>query len=91
MNFDKLRAFMDMLSEKKVPGNAATVYVDGKNVFSYASGFSDLESRTPMTGRELINIYSCSKITTVTAACPTFRARCFPAQRPALRIHTRIS
>lgn len=69
MNFDKLRAFMDMLSEKKVPGNAVTVYIDGKKIFSYASGFADLESRRPMTGSELINIYSCSKITTVTAAC----------------------
>ena len=58
MNFDKLRAFMDMLSEKKVPGNAVTVYIDGKKIFSYASGFADLESRRPMTGSELINIYS---------------------------------
>lgn len=69
MNFDRLKLFMDRLSENTVPGNAVSVYFKGKNVFSYASGYSDYENRTPMTGRELINIYSCSKITTVTAAC----------------------
>lgn len=69
MNFDNLKAFMDRLTETKVPGNAVTIYLNGKKVFSYASGYSDLENKTEMTGHELLNIYSCSKVTTVTAAC----------------------
>lgn len=48
-------------------GNAVEVYVDGKQVFRYACGFSDLESGTPMSGDEMFNIYFCSKITTVAA------------------------
>ena len=48
-------------------GNAVEVYVDGKQVFRYACGFSDLESQTLLTGDEMFNIYSASKITTVTA------------------------
>lgn len=69
MNFKNLSEFMDRLTRTKVPGNAVTVYYKGKKVFSYASGYSKIESRTEMTGDELLNIYSCSKITTVTAAC----------------------
>ena len=34
----------------------------------YAKGYSDLETKTLLTGEEYFNIYSCSKITTVTAA-----------------------
>ena len=67
MNFTKLKQFMDDLTERKVPGNAVAVYVANKLVFSYASGYADLESHTPMTGREYLNIYSCSKVATVTA------------------------
>ena len=69
MRFDDLKQYMDRLTEEYIPGNAVTVYHKGNKVFSYASGYADLESKTPMTGKELINIYSCSKVTTVVAAC----------------------
>ena len=68
MNFDRLKQLMDHLSATKVPGNAAHVYAGGKLVFSYASGYADLENRVEMTGAERLNIYSCSKVATVTAA-----------------------
>lgn len=68
MNFDKLEQFMDRLTAEKVPGNAVSVYLGGKEVFRYASGYAELETKTPMTGAELLNIYSCSKVATVTAA-----------------------
>lgn len=60
---------MDRMAKEKVPGCAVSVYLHGKNIYSYAAGFADIESNTAMTGREMINIYSCSKIATVTAAC----------------------
>lgn len=67
MDFTRLKLFMDDLSKNLNPGNAIQIYLGGKKVFSYASGYNDLESRTPMTGEELFNIYSCSKVATVTA------------------------
>ena len=77
MDFQKLKQFMDRLTEEKVPGNAICVYQDGKRVFDYASGYADLETHTPMTGRELLNIYSCSKLTTVTAALQLYEQGVF--------------
>lgn len=67
MNFKNLEAFVDHMAAYRSPGNAVVVYLDGKKVFSHAAGYADLESRTPFTGEEYVNIYSCSKITTVTA------------------------
>ena len=68
MNFDNLKRFMDRLTSEKVPGNAAEIYYRGEKVFSYASGYSDLENKISMTGKEHLFIYSCSKVATVTAA-----------------------
>lgn len=67
MNFSKLKNFMDYMAAERTPGNAVVVYLDGKPVFDYACGVSDLTKQTPLTGKEFFNIYSCSKITTVTA------------------------
>lgn len=67
MNFTNLKNFMDYMAAERTPGNAVEVYLDGKKVFQYASGYSDLESKTLMTGEELFNIYSCSKVAAVTA------------------------
>jgi len=59
---------MDHLTDWIIPGNSIVVYKDGEQVFSYQSGYSDLENKIPMKGGELFNIYSCSKPTTVVAA-----------------------
>lgn len=67
MNFEKLKNFMDYMAEERTPGNAVEVYLGGKCVFKYASGYAELQSRTPMTGEEYFNFYSCSKLTTVVA------------------------
>ena len=69
MNFDKLKNLMEhFVEEGYAPGNGILVYLDGKPVYEYACGYSDIESKTPMTGKEYFNLYSCSKIATVTAA-----------------------
>lgn len=67
MDFTNLKNFLDHMAAERSPGNVVAVYKDGRSVFRYASGYADLESKTPMTGEEMFNIYSCSKITTVTA------------------------
>ncbi len=68
MDFKNLKEFMDHLTDWIIPGNSIVVYKDGTQVFSYQSGYSDLENKIPMKGGELFYIYSCSKPTTVVAA-----------------------
>lgn len=68
MNFEPLKKFMDHLTSWRIPGNSVRVFKDGREVFRYESGYSDLENKIPMQGNELFNIYSCSKVATVTAA-----------------------
>ena len=67
MNFENLKNFMEYMAAEKTPGNAINVYWDGKLAFKYACGVSDIDTKSPLTGDEYFNIYSCSKITTVTA------------------------
>ena len=69
MDFEKLKNLMDhFVEENYAPGNTIKVYHKGEEAFSYSCGYSDLEKRAPMKGDEHFNLYSCSKITTVTAA-----------------------
>lgn len=68
MDFTNLKIFMDDMTRDIVPGNTVRVYYQGKEVFGYSSGYSDLENKIPMQGDELLNIYSCSKVTTAVAA-----------------------
>lgn len=67
MEFKNLKAFMDDMAKNHTVGNDVEVYLDGKSVFRYFAGYSDRENKTPLNGNELYNIYSCSKVATVTA------------------------
>lgn len=68
INFAPLEYFMDHMLRGRTPGSAVAVYLKGKLVYQHVCGFSDWENKTPLTGDDLYNIYSCSKIATVTAA-----------------------
>lgn len=68
MNFEYMKNFMNSLTEWIIPGNSVVIYKDGKKVFEYSSGYSDLEKKIKKTGEEQLYIYSCSKVATVTAA-----------------------
>lgn len=69
MNFDKLKNLMDhFVEENYAPGNTIKVYLGKNKVFDYSCGYSDVNKKVVMTGDEYFNLYSCSKITTVTAA-----------------------
>lgn len=72
MNFSNVKSFMDRLCDWLIPGNTIVIYKDNKKVFEYSSGYSDLETKTKMQGNEHFYIYSCSKVTTVTAAMQLF-------------------
>ncbi|MEA4890746.1 MAG: serine hydrolase domain-containing protein [Clostridiaceae bacterium] len=68
MNFEPMKAFMDRLTAWRIPGNTVSICLNNKEVFNYQSGYSDYEKKIPMGRDCLFNIYSCSKIVTVTAA-----------------------
>ena len=68
MNFTNLQNFLDHLTSWRIPGNGVKVCLEGKEVFSYTSGYADVEKKIPMTLDHYVKIYSCSKVATVTAA-----------------------
>ncbi len=69
MNFDKLKNLMEHFVEKNyAPGNTVKVYLGKDKVFDYSCGYSDMNKKVKMTGEEYFYLYSCSKVTTITAA-----------------------
>lgn len=69
MNFEELENLMNrFVEEGYAPGNTVKVYLGKDMVFDYSCGYSDMENKIKMTGDEYFNLYSCSKIATVTAA-----------------------
>lgn len=68
MDFTPLKEFMDHLTGWRIPGNSIRVSIEDKEVFTYASGYADIDTKEPMTLNHLVNLYSCSKPATVTAA-----------------------
>jgi len=66
--FEKLNAFVDSFLEMGTPGYDLLVYQNGQCIYRRTRGLSDVENQIPMNGEERYNIYSCSKLITVTAA-----------------------
>lgn len=73
---------MDRLTAWRMPGNCIKVCLDGEEVFSYCSGYADVETKTPMTPDRMFNIYSCSKVATVTAALQLYEQGYFLLDDP---------
>ena len=86
MNFQMMKDFMEQLTEWKVPGNSISVYKEGKEIFSYQTGYADVENRVPMNPDKLLNIYSCSKVATVTAALQLYEKGYFKLDDPVYSI-----
>ena len=83
MNFENMKNLLDHLVEiGHAPGNTVSVYKDGKNVFKYSCGYSDIESKKPMVGDEMLYLWSCSKVITVTAALQLFEKGVFLLDDP---------
>ena len=66
--FDRIKEFCDSFLELGVPGFDLAVYKNGESVLRYMNGYSDIENKVAINGTERYNIYSCSKVITVTAA-----------------------
>ena len=81
-DFRALQELMDRFTAWRIPGNSVCVYVDGKEVFSGQSGYADLEAKIPADPDKLVNLYSCSKITTVVAALQLYEKGYFLLDDP---------
>ena len=69
MNFKALDDYLDSFyEEKNIPGAGIAVSVDGKIVHRHFSGFRDVEKGIPFGEDTLVNLYSATKLSTVTAA-----------------------
>ena len=82
MNFTPLKNFMDRLTAWRIPGNSVSVRLGNKEVFRYTSGYANLEAKEPMREDLLFNIYSCSKVATVTAALQLYERGFFLLDDP---------
>ena len=65
-----------------VPGIDLFVWKDGKELFRYQTGYSNLEEKTPITGKERYNIFSCSKPITCVAAMQLWEKGLFSLDDP---------
>ncbi len=66
--FEKLKEYCDSFLEIGIPGFDLVVYKDGECILRHMNGYSDLENKVKINGKERYNIYSCSKVITCTAA-----------------------
>ncbi len=82
MDFSNTKEFIKHLTDWRIPGNAISVYHNGEEVFFHSTGYSDVENNVPMRGDELINIYSCSKVSTVVAALQLYEKGLFLLDDP---------
>lgn len=67
-NFKTLTDFIDSLPSRGFPGMDVTAARGHEIIYRHSAGYSDLEEKTPVSGRELYYMYSCTKVVTCTAA-----------------------
>jgi CubicO group peptidase (beta-lactamase class C family) len=67
MDFTELKNFMKRLTDRGIPGNAVVIYEKGREIFRWQTGLAELAAGREMTPDIPINIYSCTKVATVTA------------------------
>ena len=68
MNFNALDRYLDSFcSEKNVPGCGISVSLRGETVHTYTTGYADVARGIPFAMDTLLNLYSASKVSTVTA------------------------
>lgn len=68
MDFKPLSNFIDHITSWRIPWAEVLVMYRNETVFRYRNGYSNLEEKTPIDDRQIINIYSMTKILTCTAA-----------------------
>ena len=66
--FEKVIALADSFLDMGIPGYDLVILRDGKQLLRHWNGYSDLETKTPINGKEVYDIYSCSKLMSCVAA-----------------------
>jgi len=82
MDLSIIKEYMDRLTSWRIPGNSISVCLENKEIFSYQSGYADLENKIKMSTEKLLNIYSCTKVATVTAALQLYERGYFLLDDP---------
>ncbi len=82
MNFKKLDELLESIAGDKVPGVSVMVSEGYDKIYNKSFGYSDNESKAPMTGKELFNYYSMTKPLTCTAALQLFERGKFLLEDP---------
>ena len=88
MNFEPLKQYLDSINtrggEEKwcAPGTNTVIYKDHEEIFSYSTGYADIERKIPTDMGKIYNLYSCSKITTATAALQLIEKGIISVQDP---------
>ncbi|MBQ4145612.1 MAG: beta-lactamase family protein, partial [Clostridia bacterium] len=82
MDFQPMKDFLDHLTSWRIPGNVMVIYKDGKPVFEYTSGYSDIEKEEKMSADKFFYLYSCSKITTTLCALKLFENEVYKLDDP---------
>jgi CubicO group peptidase (beta-lactamase class C family) len=83
LDFTNLANYLDSLpSLGGWPGSDCLVMLNGEPVFRHQAGLADIEAGKPMTGCERVNLYSCSKIATCTAALQLFEKGLYKLDDP---------
>ena len=80
--FTRLDEKLDEFITLGVPWNDCAVYHKGKQVYRRVRGTLDLEGKIPAKGDEYINLYSCSKVITCTAALMLYEKGLFRLTDP---------
>ncbi|XEC95959.1 serine hydrolase domain-containing protein [Paenibacillus tarimensis] len=68
MDFKPLSQFIDRITCWRIPWAEVIVMYRNETVFRYRNGYADLEEKTLIDERRIINLYSLTKILTCTAA-----------------------
>ncbi|TLS50734.1 beta-lactamase family protein [Paenibacillus antri] len=67
MDFTPLSRFIDHITSWRIPWAEVLVIHRNETVFRYRNGCADLEEKTPIDDRRIINLYSLTKIMTCAA------------------------
>ena len=80
--FPTLKKLLDSFLPMGVPGFDIMICKDGQCIWRYQNGFSDLAAQKRFDGQERYNLYSCSKVITVTAALQLWEKKLFSLDEP---------
>ena len=68
MKFQKLTEYLDTLKDQGTPACELRIYKDHELIYKHCAGYSDYEKTKPANEKDMYNIFSNTKVITVTAA-----------------------